>query len=241
MISTHTLAHDHAPAEGSTHHVHNAKISLFKKMPQNLKLKLSFDIGESYTHTNYREIELGLFKRLPKKQQIGVSLVENQGLRHTDDWILVSSNNWYWKDTSQREEISTRFYYSKKFRPNQMTPLLFEYKNYLQYNFFNEQITFVPKLSSHYFFFQNGKPQYSIRVEAPLYIPVNYEEIFIYKSGLYTSFIYHYSNKLSLALTYKRMNEHWSESEESKEIRPNESYTVEEQVEQFGLNIVFNI
>lgn len=229
---------DHEP-ESSNYTSKNISLRFFKKLA-NQTLLLDIESGESYNQTSSK-IKIGSYYKIKDGQKLGYFISSNTGLRHTDDWIKTNSTpSWKWKDSSQRREEIIHLSYANRFVPYFDMPLVLDTKAEIQYNLFNNESQVILKPSANYFFLKSSIPKYSVHFTTPVQVPLNFEENTINRIGYYLSGIYHYSSRFQIALNYEFYSEIWTDSEDTKELHPDDSYEVTNSVGTTKLEFIFH-
>jgi hypothetical protein len=168
------------------------------------------------------------------------------GHRRTDDWQNKNESGWKWSDTKERYESLLEFDYSKKFLPfvnsqSVRLPLTLELKTTLLINLDNSEQTLVLKPGGSYFWIQGLIPKYSLHISLPLYLPLNFEQQTIYKSGLYLGGLYHFSQRYQYGMYFRYSSLQWTESEDFKKKKPAQSYQATEIEQVLGFEIIFQL
>jgi len=236
IISISAFAHDHRP-ESNQDFSQNIELTSFFQL-EDFKVKFKISNSNKYS-SNQQSYLIGSYYLISKFDKIGFFASFENGNRYSNDWIIENSK-WKWIDTSNRQETLYHFVYSKKIKSSEM-PLMYEFHHTYLINQFNNHSTFILKPSLHYFYFNDGVISYSIRVELPLYFALNYDENGLYKKGIYLSSIKHLNKELSMALTFKYLEETWVDSEDSLRLRPTQPYEVTDQSTSLGFNIIYSI
>ena len=236
LFSTNAFA-DHVPSNG-THDIQKISLRVFKKHNSG---KYLFEVASGTQHDNnvYSLVKLGSYWNFEHKQKLGVFLSSETGLRHTDDWVAIN-NGWEWKDTSYRSEQKIHLTYSKRFMPFER-PTIFEIKNTLTHNFYNANDVYILQPSMYYFFLEGHAPKYIYNLSIPLYMPLNFEENAPYKTGIYNSIIYRYSNNYMFGISYKVVTETWTDSQDFIDNKPTENYEITDTVTTIGIEFIISL
>lgn len=237
LISTFTFAHDHVPGHAPHDTDTELNFRYIKKLnPYSYITDLKF--RKQYKDRNHFNYRAGYLKRIHKKFKFGGFVEIQTANRHDDDWIILNGDDWTWENSDERLEFL--FTGDFTYRSRVLRRLVFELKNRLSFNAYNENTFLRLRPGLNYFILDKyNTPVWNILVQYEYYHPLNYGEATPYEQWFYLSGLYHQTStfKWGPMLSYKSIR--WDPSKEFKQMFPNEDYEVINTAVILGLNFLF--
>ncbi len=189
--------------------------------------------GSHYNNKSNGLVKIGATFHLDRENMLSLSARNQQGVRHTDDWIKENSK-WLWDNTSFRNEqaLNIEHIYTKRLG---FAPFTAQLRLGYDENFYNSQKRLIGTIGLNYFYFGDKGPLWSIHYLAPFYYALNFEKNKFYKNGHYLSILYHLSKKYQFGISYRQNYERWTASESFKRSLPNQSYDVTDIINTLGI------
>lgn len=206
----------------------------FHKFTPKIKSLLEINIEKENELTTRKEFKLGARYRLHQNIKASAYFKRSYGLRHENDWIKVD-HTWLWFNSSDRGEntFGTDLSYRTIFKDN-----IIELRAKLERNLFNDNTVITLRPGITHLFLKNGSPFINLYLQYEAYFPMNFHEKMIYKHGIYSGILYHWSNMIKPGLFIKYTKSSWNNSNEAQS-RNVPNYEVAETSTIFGLSINF--
>lgn len=230
---------DHEPiAETFNSYVGNIKV--FKRAKR-FTYFTHLAIGSTYESNTTSLVKFGFYHKLSRAHKWGAFIRNQQGIRHTDDWVEKELDIWEWGNTSNRNEQVATLAYRYSIRAGSF-PLHFRFQTELEKNFrnLNERIIFRP--SMNYFHFASEGVNFSFHYSPSIYYALNFEDVSLYKRGHYFALLYHLSRRYQVGINYSTIDERWTApSQEFVDLGFTEKYDVTDTINTFGVEFIIQI
>lgn len=227
------------PSQG-TYEATQANLKIFKRA-DTLTFFSHLAGGSFYNNKSSSLARFGIYHKLSRTHKWGVFLRNQQGMRHSDDWIRAETGEWKWDDTSDRSEQVATLAYRLSYRFGS-TPLHVRLQTEIEKNFWNHNERVIMRPSFNYFIFSQQGVEFSLHYAPSVYYALNFEREHLYKTGHYLALLYHISRRYQVGLNYQQIRERWSESSEQFKARnPGERYDVTDTINTLGLEFIVQI
>lgn len=211
-----------------------ANLRIFQKIKK-VNFLFEYTMANGLDDLDTSGFRLGGKVRLSQSFKLGAYYKRVNSLRHPDDWVNVN-NQWKWNDTSNRNEDISLL--ELVYRTKLSNQLIFELKNFYEYNFFNDQQTYKIRPGLNYFIFKNGKPLFNVFTMFENYFALNFSDKLIYEQWAYIGTLYHPSQKFSVGPLAGWRKRTWTNSQQAKD-RGVPAYETSFKSWFLGINLVF--
>lgn len=236
LLSTVVFAHDHIPHDDPHDTDYELNLRYIKKLNP-FSYITDLKIRQQFQERKHLNLRTGYLKRFNKNFKYGAFLELQTGNRHDNDWI-AKGYDWVWYNSDNRVELLTTG--DITYRKRVARKLVFEIKNRLSYNTFNENTFARIRPGLNYFIIDKYKtPLWNILLQYEYYHPFNYGNTTPYEQWIYLSTLYHQTAyfKWGPMISHKKI--HWEASESFKNKFPAEDYEVVNTATIYGLNFLF--
>lgn len=225
------------PKNESNLHEQESNFRIFKQLNDKWKILAEYKYRNQFDQTNLKSIRIGTYYRAKKNIKLGFFYKNESGLRHNDDWVK-ENGVWKWQDTQSRKEDL----YIADFTYRKMVinwDWVFELKNRLQYNNFNDNTTYKLRPGLTYFWKKDGLPFMNFFFQYELYHGLNFGDELIYERWGYAGFLYHLTHEIKIGGSLARKKVVWNESQSVVDIWPTRTYSNEVTSYVYALNFYY--